>query len=143
MRKINNILTLMFTILLSLAITNNRNTDPISKLPEIESMTFTLSGTVTSNHPDLSWTTVPGANLYELKRLPVPWFGSGKTATFSFGSSTTSYVDADVQGAVLGSGFQEVRYTIGAYYEGVDNGVPFKYLLDSDGSVKYTATSID
>lgn len=144
MKTMNTLLTLAFTLLLSVTITNNTNTEPISEVSETEKMTFTLSGTVTSGHPDLSWTTVPGANLYELQRLPVPFFGSGKDRTFSFGSSTTSFLDSDVQGAVLGSGFQEVRYTIDAFYEGTDSqGNDFKHLLDSDGTVKYTATSIN
>lgn len=143
MKTMNTLLTLAFTLLLSVTITNNTNTEPISEVSETEKMAFTLSGTVTSGHPDLSWTTVPGANQYELNRLPVPFFGSGKSKTFRLGTST-SYLDSDVLGAVLGSGFQEVRYTIDAFYEGTDSqGNDFKHLLDSDGTVKYTATSIN
>ena len=102
--------------------------------PHESFVSFTLSGTVTNDHPDLSWNSVSGASYYVLRRLPVPFFGIDKEATFTV--SSTSFIDEDVNGAVLGAGFQQVRYRIDAYND-CDN------LLDSAGPVDYTADSIN
>lgn len=125
----------LFIMLFTNAFTVNDSTD--LELNN-DAFTFILSGSVSNDHPNLSWNSVPGANLYELKRLPVPYFGFGKEFDMEVQPSS-SFLDTAVQGAVLGGGIQQVRYVIEAYYAGSG----FKYLLDSAGPVDYTADSID
>ena len=107
-----------------------------ANLTDEKETTFTLSGTVTSNdHPKLSWSSVSGADQYILSRLPVPFFGD-KTGSFSFDSDEFTFTDSDVNGAVLGGGIKQVRYSIKALDSSGN-------LLDTAGPVDYTADSID
>lgn len=79
--------------------------------------TFTLSGTITNDHPDLSWNTVSGANEYLLKRLPV-----SATGYFSdeFALSGTTYLDQVVEVIEQTSGFFKLgmllKHIVEAHY---------------------------
>lgn len=77
-----------------------------------EMYTFTLSGTVTNGHPDISWNPVPGADEYVVTRTPIPATGySGG----SFNVSTNGFIDTGVGAAEQSGGFCQIRYTVSAY----------------------------
>ncbi|MEX0944281.1 MAG: hypothetical protein WDZ38_01330 [Balneolaceae bacterium] len=134
------LISVLFIMLFTNAFTEKNSTD--TKISN-DSLTFILSGSVSNDHPNLSWNFVSGATLYELRRLPAPYFGFGKEFTMVVQPSS-SFLDTEVHGAVLGSGIQQVRYVLDAYYDGYDKeNKYFKYLLESAGPVDYTADSID
>jgi|GEM_PF-6661012 len=100
-----------------------------------EVMSFTLTGSVSGDNPSLSFTSVSGADSYELDRLPTPGLGGAlKHLTFYF-SSPSTFIDTEVHGAALGNGFDEVRYVVRAYSSGI--------LVNTSNYEYYTATSVD
>ncbi|MGN8225791.1 hypothetical protein [Gracilimonas sp. BCB1] len=120
MKTLNNLPNIILGVLIVLVTVSvsetktNENKNSINSELDRAEITFTLNGTVTSDHPELSWNTCAGTNLYELHRLPAPALGgASKSATFSF-SSSDSHLDVDVNGAQLGSGLYQVRYVVKA-----------------------------
>lgn len=97
--------------------------------------TLTLSGSVTDGHPELTWNSPQNVSYYELHRIPTPSLG-GVDKEEVFRLTSNSFLDTAVHGAVLGPGFDQVRYQIEAF----DSGGT---LIDSDGPVDYTADYID
>lgn len=93
-----------------------------------------VSGTVTNGNPDFSWVSVPGTSYYKVNRYPVPALG-GVSKQKHITTSLTSYIDTEVHGAVVGSGFDQVRYIIEAFDSNND-------IIDT-GVIDYTADSID
>ncbi|MBO6584510.1 MAG: hypothetical protein JJ953_00245 [Gracilimonas sp.] len=97
---------------------------------------FTLTGTLSYGDPDLAWTSYSGASSYVFKRLPTPALGGvDKELAFSV-SANSSFVDVDVNGAMLGTGLKQIRYRVEALNS---SGV----VIASTGPVDYVADSID
>ena len=76
------------------------------------SETLTLSGTITNDHPDLSWNSINGANSYTIERIPIPATGySGNL----FSVSTPGFMDTEVAVVEQSGGFCQIRYIVRAY----------------------------
>lgn len=144
---LSKIIVSVLVVMVTMAVSDtktNENKNIINSEVESEAVTFTLNGTVTSDHDDLSWNTCTGANLYELSRTPTPSLGgASKSVIFDQFDSADSFLDEAVHGAALGTGFDQVRYVVKAYHAGVDNGTSFKNLYCTSNPVDYTADSID
>lgn len=136
MKAINLILTLVFSLMLTVISVNKEESIPNeTTVSNSEAMSFTLTGTLSGDNPSLSFTSVSGADTYKLERLPTPGLGGASKRLIVSFTSPTTYVDTGVHGAALGNGFDEVRYVVRAYSSGI--------LVNTSNYEYYTATSVD